>query len=72
VVGGEGVEGEQVLLGSLEQGCHLRQRAFKTLDRVAQELACLLARVGVEDRPDQGGQQRLLLTAGVPERLPEE
>jgi hypothetical protein len=39
------------------------------LERGADELAGLLARVGTEERPQQRGQHRLLLAAGVAERL---
>ena len=43
VVGGEGVEGEQVLLGLLEQRRDLGQRLAQPLERVADELAGVLA-----------------------------
>jgi hypothetical protein len=47
----EGVEGEQVVLGFFEQRGDLRQRFAQPFERVADELARLLAGFGVEDRP---------------------
>src|SRR6266545_543980 len=72
VVDGEAVEGEQVVLASLQHRCDLRQWRLEPRDRITDELARLLARLDVEDRPDQRGQHRLLLAAGVPERLAQE
>ena len=40
VVGGEGVEGEQVLLGLLEQVGDPRQRLAQAFERVADQFAC--------------------------------
>ena len=45
---------------------------FERGDRLAQTLAGLLARLGLEDRPDQGAQQAVLVLAGVAEAVPEE
>jgi hypothetical protein len=72
VVEGEGVESEQVVLGAFEHRGDLGQRPLESFDRVAEQLARLLARVGVEDRPDQRGEHRLLLRARMAERLAEE
>jgi hypothetical protein len=43
---GEGVEGEQVLLGVLEQRGHLGQRLAQALERVGDELA---GRIAIKD-----------------------
>jgi hypothetical protein len=68
----ERVEGEDVLLGLLEQGGHLGQLAVEVGDRLREPVAGLLARDGLEDRPDQGGQQAVLVAAGVAETVPQE
>jgi len=72
VVGGEGVEGEQVVFCFFEQVVDLRQRRLEPFERLADQLARLAAAVGVEDRADQRGQHRLLLATGVPKRFPQE
>ena len=45
----EGVEGEQILFGLLEQLGHFRRRPGETCDHLADQLARLAAVVGVED-----------------------
>jgi len=72
MLGGEGVEGEQVFLGFCEQPGDLRQRLAQPFERVTDELARLLAAVGAEDRPEQRGQHRLLLAPRVPQRFTQE
>jgi hypothetical protein len=72
VVEREAVEGEQVLLGFLEQRGHFRQRLSQSFERVADELAGGRARVGIEDRPEQRGDHPLLVLAHMPERLAQE
>jgi len=52
VVDGEGVEGEHVLLGPFQHRGDRRQRPLEPFARFAEQLARLLARVGVEDRAD--------------------
>jgi SAM-dependent methyltransferase len=64
VLGGEAVEGEQVLLGFLQLRRHLRQRRAQPGERFADQLACLVAAVGAEERAQQRGEHRLLLAAG--------
>ena len=71
MVNGEAVEGEQVFLGLFEQCGSLRQRRVQSLERVADELAGQLARVGIEDRPQQGGHHPLLILADVAEKVRE-
>ena len=41
-------------------------------DRLREPVASLVEAVGVEDRPDQRGQQPVLVLAGVAEAVPEE
>jgi hypothetical protein len=41
-------------------------------DRFEESVTGLGERVGVEDQPDQGGQQSVLVLAGVPEAVSEE
>ncbi len=72
MVGGEGVEGEQVLLGLLEQRRHLGQRLAQPLERVADELACCISRLGVEERAEQRRDHPLLVFPKVAERLAQE
>jgi hypothetical protein len=68
----EGVKGEDVLLRLAEHRRHLRQPLFERGDRLAQPLASLVARLGLEDRPDQRTEQPVLVAAGVAEAIPEE
>src|SRR5262249_14135765 len=72
VIGREVVEGERVLLGVLEQPGDLGQRFAEPLERLADELACLLSVVGAEGRAEKGGELSVLLTASVAERLAQE
>jgi hypothetical protein len=72
VVGGKAVEGEDVGLGVFEQGGHLAERPFQVGDGFGEPVARLGRRVGVEDRPDQRGQQPVLVLARVAETVPEE
>ncbi len=65
VRGGEGVEGEQVLFGVLEQRGDLRRRRGKAVDHLADPLAGLLARVGVEDLAQRGGDEPALRGTAV-------
>jgi hypothetical protein len=50
----------------------LRQRLLEPLQRCGDQLAGLLTVVGVEDRADQRGQDRLLLAPGMPECFAED
>src|SRR5919198_1279142 len=50
----------------------LLEKLLERGDRLGEPLARLLARVGLEDRPDQGGQEPMLVLAGVAEAIPEE
>jgi hypothetical protein len=72
VVGGEGVEGRDVVLGGLEQRGDLGQLALQRRHRLAEPIARLPLRVGVKDRADQRGRQPVVVAAGVPEAVPEE
>ncbi len=72
MVGGEGIEREQVLFGLLEQRRDFRQRRAQPLQGIADELASSLARVGVEGRPEQCRDHPLLVFADVAERLAQE
>ena len=56
----EGVEGEQVLSGVLEQPGDLRRRALKPVDDLGEALACASSPVSaLEDLADRGGDHRL-------------
>jgi hypothetical protein len=72
VIAREAVESEQVLLGLLEQRRDLRERLAQPLEGLADELTGSLTALGVEERAEQGGQHRLLLAAGMAERLAQE
>jgi len=67
VLGREGVEG-----GLLEDGADLGQAVGQLADRFAEPAAGAFAGVGVEDRPDQRGQDTVLVFAGVAETVSEE
>jgi len=71
VLGRERIEGEDVLLGLVEQRGDFRQRALELRDGLAQPLARLLAGAGLEDRPDQRREQTVLVLARVPTTVPE-
>jgi hypothetical protein len=68
----ERVEGEDVLLGLLEQRGDLGQLAVEVGDRLGQAVARLARRVGLEDRAEQRRQETVLVLAGVAEAVPEE
>lgn len=72
MVGRERIEGQDVVLGGLEQRGDLGQLALQGGHRFAEAIARLLERVGVEDRADQRGQQPVLIAARVPETVSEE
>ena len=72
VVGGERVEGQDVVLGGLEQRSDLGQLALQGGHRLAEPIARLLQRVGVKDRADQRRQQPVLVAAGVSQTVSEE
>ena len=61
----ERVEGDQVLLGLLEQGGDLRRGLLKPPDHLACALACLSAALGVEDLAQGGGDKATLGRAAV-------
>jgi hypothetical protein len=72
VAGGERVEGEDVGLSVFEQRRNLAHPPVEVRDRLGESIACLLERVGVEDRPDQRSEQPVLVLARVPETVSEE
>jgi hypothetical protein len=72
VLGGELVEGEEIVGGVLEQPGDVRRRAFEPVDDLAEALVRLLSAVGLEDLADGGGDHRLRLPVVVPEHVPEE
>src|SRR4051794_40724506 len=72
VLGREAVEGEDRLLGLLEDGGDLRQRPLELRDRRGQPRARFGAIGLVEDRPDQGGQQPVLVAARMAEAIAQE
>src|SRR5215217_1894237 len=55
------VEGEDLLLRLGQHRRHLRQPLLERGDRLSRPLTGLLARLGLEDRPDQGGQEAVLV-----------
>jgi hypothetical protein len=72
VLGGQRVEGEDVLLGVGEHRRDLGEPIGERVDGLAESLVRLFAGVGVEDRPDQRGQHAVLVLAGVAEAVAEE
>ena len=66
------VEGEQVRLGVEQQLRDLGRCWLKALDDLGEPLARLLARFGLEDAADRGGDHRLLVLLAVAEHVPEE
>jgi hypothetical protein len=72
VVGREGVEGQDVVLGCLEHSCDLGQRGLQRRDRFGELVARRGKVLGVEDRADQRGQQPVLIAARVPQAVSEE
>lgn len=65
MVGGDAPEGEEVVIGVLEQLGDTRKRPAERLEGRADEFVTDLARVGVEDRPQRRAEHRLLLAAGM-------
>jgi hypothetical protein len=72
VLGGEGVEGQHVGLGVLEQCRDFRQPALELLDGVTQPPAGLIAVVGGEDRADDRAQGVVLVAADVAAQVAQE
>jgi len=72
VVAGERVEGQDVVLGPLQQRGDLGQLGLQRRHRLAEPVARLPLRLGVEDRADQRGQQPVLIAARVAEAVSEE
>jgi hypothetical protein len=68
----ERVEGEDVLLGVFEQRGDLGQLAVEVGDGLGEPVPGLPRRLGLEDRPDQGGQQAVLVLARVAEAVTQE
>jgi hypothetical protein len=68
----EGVEGQDVGLGVLEQRGDLRHAPLQMRDGLGEPIACLVDVLGVEDRADQRTEQPVLVLAGVPEAVSEE
>jgi hypothetical protein len=69
VLGGERVEGEDVLLDLFEHRGDLGERPLELGDRFAEPAARFLVGVGAEDRSDQGRQQSVLVLARVTEAI---
>ena len=69
---GKRVEGDQVLLGVLEQPADLRRDRLQALEDVADALAGLVAVFGVEHFPQRGGDQAALVAAAVGEHVSDE
>ena len=72
VGGGEGGEGQQVLLGVLEQPGDLRRHRLEALDDLGDALARLLAAFGVEHLSQGGGDQAVLGGPAVLMHRPDE
>jgi hypothetical protein len=49
----------------------LKKPAVEIRNRLGEPIACLVQRVGIEDRPDQRRQQSVLVAAGVAEAVAE-
>ena len=58
--------------GSASSSSVAALRAFEVGDGLGEPVARLGERAGVEDRPDQRGQQVVLVAACVPEAVPQE
>jgi hypothetical protein len=69
VLAGESVDGDQVLLGALEQPAHLGGDRLKAGDHVGDPLAGLVLVFGVEDLAQGGGDQAALVAAAVIEHV---
>ena len=72
VIRREGVEGEHVLFGRLEDRLDLWELALERGGRLGESIARGGAVLSAEDRADQRREHRLLLGAGVAEAVPEE
>jgi hypothetical protein len=72
VLGREGVEGEDVVLGVLQHAGDLGQLALQRGDRFGESVAGAGEVLGVEDRADQRAEQSVLIAAGVPEAVAQE
>lgn len=60
VRGRKGIEGEQVLLGLLEQATDLGHGGLQALDHLAHALARLASALGLEELAQRGGDQSTL------------
>ena len=69
VVGREGIEGEDVLLGTLQRLAYLRQPAVERGDGLREPVAALGQALLVEDRPDQRRQGAVLVAPGMAEAV---
>jgi hypothetical protein len=72
VVGREGVEGQDVVLGALEHAGDLGQRALQRRDCLGERVAGAGEIGGVEDRANQRRQEPVLVLARVAEAVSEE
>jgi hypothetical protein len=72
VVGRERVEGEDFLLGLLEQRRDLAHPALKLGDGGGEPVARLLSGGGVEDRADQRREHAVLVAAGMAQEVSQE
>ena len=72
MLGREGVQGQHVGLGVLEQRGDLRQPALKLGDGVAQPPARIVAVVGGEDRADDRAERVVLVAADVAAQIAQE
>ena len=68
----ERVEAEQVALGVEQELGDLRRDRLQALEDVGEPLARFLARAGLEDAADGGGDHRLLALGAMAEHVPEE
>ena len=72
VLAGEGVEGDQVLLGFFEQPADPRRDWLQAGDHVGDAFAVLVAILGVEDLPERGGDEVALVATAVHDDVSQE
>ena len=72
VLGGQVVEGDEVLLGLLQEPAHLRSDRGEALEHVPDALASLGVVFGVEDLSERGGDQAALVAAAVGQHVSDE
>ena len=72
MVGREGVEGQDVVLGCFEHGGDLGQLCLQRGDRFGEFVARASEVLGVEDGANQSGQETVLVAAGVAQAVAQE